>query len=217
MSKFDWKNKIFLIKAILIIYFSVGVAGLIWDVTADLFTRLIPLTLLASITVLLAFHPKWEKRHVWVFALIALLGYLIEMAGVLTGLVFGEYQYHYALGFKIFGTPPIIGINWLMLIYTVYTIFEKQSIPVYLKIFGGASLMLVYDIILEPVAIALNMWSWGGGDIPIQNYVAWFVISVFFLGIFHLAKVRTSNPIAKHMYLVQLLFFLVLNIYFRTA
>lgn len=214
---FDWKNKVFLTKALLVIYFSVGVGGLIWNVTAGLFTRLIPLTLLASIVVLLAFHAKWEKRYVWVFALIALLGYLIEVAGVLTGVVFGEYAYHYALGFKIFGTPPIIGINWLMLIYAVYTIFEKQNIPGVLKILGGASLMVAYDIILEPVAIALNMWSWGGGDIPIQNYVAWFIISVVFLGIFHLAKIRTNNPIAKHMFIVQLLFFMALNIYFRLA
>jgi putative membrane protein len=215
MSKINWKNKTFLTKAILIIYFSVGVAGLIWPVTADLFTRLIPLTLLASIVVLLAFHEKWEMPHIRVFTLIALLGYLIEVAGVLTGLVFGEYQYHYALGFKIFGTPPIIGINWLMLIYAVYGIFEFQRLPAWLKILGGASLMVAYDIILEPVAITLNMWSWGGGDIPIQNYIAWFVISVVFLVVMHLAKVRTNNPISKHLFMVQLAFFMVLNIYFR--
>ena len=215
MSKIDWRNKIFLTKAILIIYFSVGVAGLIWDVTADLFTRLIPLTLLASIAVLLAFHSKWEKRHILVFALIALLGYLIEVAGVLTGVVFGEYQYHYALGFKVFGTPPVIGINWLMLIYAVYGIFEFQRLPAWLKILGGASLMVAYDIILEPVAITLNMWSWGGGDIPIQNYIAWVVISVVFLVMMHLAKVRTNNPISKYLFMVQLVFFMVLNIYFR--
>lgn len=217
MSKFDWKNKIYLTKAILIIYFSVGVAGLIWNYTADLFTRMIPLTLLASITVLLAFHPKWEKRHVLVFALIALLGFLIEVAGVATGIVFGEYQYHYALGFKIFGTPPIIGINWLMLIYAVYGIFEFQQLPAWLKIFGGASLMVAYDIILEPVAIALNMWSWGGSEIPIQNYVAWFVISAVFLSIMYLTRIRVNNPISKHMFMVQMVFFMALNIYLRIA
>ncbi len=210
-------NKVKLTKAILVIYFTVGILGLIWPVTATFFTRLIPLTLLASLAVLLAFHQKWERRHVWVFALIALLGFLVEMAGVLTGLVFGEYAYHYALGFKIFGTPPIIGINWLMLIYAAYGIFEHQRLPSWLKILGGASLMVAYDIILEPVAIALNMWSWGGGDIPIQNYVAWFVISVVFLSIMHLARIRVNNPIAKHMYVVQLVFFMVLNIYFRMA
>ena len=215
MSKIDWKNKIFLTKAILIIYFSVGVAGMIWNLTADLFTRLIPLTLLASIAVLLAFHSKWEKRHILVFALIALLGYLIEVAGVLTGVIFGEYLYHDALGFKVFGTPPIIGINWLMLIYAVYGIFEFQRLPAWLKILGGASLMVAYDIILEPVAITLKMWSWGGGDIPIQNYIAWFVISVVFLVMMHLAKVRTNNPISKYLFMVQLVFFMVLNIYFR--
>lgn len=208
-------NKVKLTKSILVIYFAVGVLGLIWPVTADIFSRLIPLTLLGSLAVLLAFHQKWEKKHVWVFAIIALLGYLVEVVGVATGIVFGEYQYHTALGFKILGTPPIIGINWLMLIYAVYGIFENRRLPVWIKITGGASLMVAYDIILEPVAVALNMWSWGGGNIPIQNYVAWFVISVVLLSIMHLARIRTNNPISKHMYIVQLVFFIALNLYFR--
>lgn len=208
-------NKVSLTKALLILYFSVGVLGLIWPVTAPLFTRLIPMTLLGSLAVLLAFHEKWLPRHLWVFALIAILGYLVEMAGVATGLIFGEYQYHDALGFKVLGTPLIIGINWLLLIYAVYGIFEKQLLHPVVKIVAGASLMVAYDIILEPVAVALKMWTWGGGDIPLQNYLAWFVISLVFLTIFHLAKIRTNNPIARHMYLVQLVFFLLLNVYFR--
>ncbi|MEE4177658.1 MAG: carotenoid biosynthesis protein [Bacteroides sp.] len=209
------KNRVTQTKALLILYFSVGVIGLIWPVTAGLFTRLIPLTLLGSLAVLLAFHEKWQPRHIWVFALIAILGYLVEMAGVATGLVFGEYQYHDVLGFKVFGTPLIIGINWLLLIYAVYGIFEKQMLHPLVKIVAGASLMVAYDIILEPVAVALNMWTWGGGDIPLQNYLAWFVISLVFLTIMHLARIRTNNPIARHMYLVQFVFFLLLHVYFR--
>ncbi|MDX9942971.1 MAG: carotenoid biosynthesis protein [Bacteroidales bacterium] len=210
-------NKVTLTKALLILYFSVGVIGLIWPLTAPLFTRLIPLTLLGSLAVLLAFHQKWLPGHIRVFALVAILGYLVELAGVATGLVFGEYQYHEALGFKLFGTPLIIGINWLLLIYAVYGIFEKHLLHPAIKIFAGATLMVAYDIILEPVAVALKMWSWGGGDIPLQNYLAWFVISLVFLTIFHLAKIRANNPIARQMYLVQLAFFLLLNVYFRLA
>ncbi len=211
------KKRVFITKLFLVIYFTVGAFGLIWPVTANIFRQLIPLTLLASLAVLLAFHQKWERTHVWVFGLIALLGYMVEVAGVLTGLVFGEYQYHNTLGVKILGTPPIIGINWLFLIYAVYGIFEHQQLPSWLKVVGGALLMVAFDIILEPAAIALNMWSWGGSEIPIQNYVAWFVISVVFLTIMQVAKIRTNNPISKHMFMVQLVFFMFLNIYFRIS
>ena len=38
-------------------------------------------------------------------------------------------------------------------------------------------LMVVYDFALEPAAIDLNMWDWGG-PVPMQNYIAWLVISL---------------------------------------
>jgi hypothetical protein len=35
----------------------------------------------------------------------------------------------------------------------------------------------MFDWIMEPVAIRLDYWTWAGGDIPMQNYFAWFVIA----------------------------------------
>ena len=206
-------SKISIIKIIIAVYYAVGVAGLILPATSALFQRLVPLTLISSIVVLLAFHAKWEKKHVWVFAGIALLGFLVEVLGIATGLVFGEYAYGNSLGFKILGTPPIIGINWLLLTYSVYGILENTRISAVEKTLAGALMLVGFDIVLEPVAIALDMWSWGGGVVPLQNYVAWFVISIVFLGMMHLAKVRTNNPLAAFMFFVQLAFFISLNFF----
>ena len=41
---------------------------------------------------------------------------LTEAIGVNTGLLFGTYEYGANLGFKIFGVPLIIGVNWTVLI-----------------------------------------------------------------------------------------------------
>jgi putative membrane protein len=38
-------------------------------------------------------------------------------------------------------------------------------------------LATVFDWIMEPVAIHLDYWQWTGGDIPFQNYAAWFLIA----------------------------------------
>lgn len=196
---------------ILIIYYSVGIAGLSMPVTQGLFLTLMPFSLLLSMVVLLLYHKHWKPMHGVAMTLIAILGYLVEVAGVLTGEVFGQYTYGSSLGVKLFETPLMIGVNWILLIYCVYAIMEPVRWPTILKILFGSVVMVVYDLIMEPVAILLDMWSWGGDTIPIQNYIAWFVISLLFLTIMHLFRVKTQNQVAPWLFGVQAGFFLVLN------
>jgi bisanhydrobacterioruberin hydratase len=195
----------------MVIFYSVGVAGLSYEGTQELFIRLMPFSLLLGVGLMFWVHKNWTVIQVLVFALIAVMGFLVEVAGVLTGEVFGEYTYGRALGFKIFGTPPMIGINWLMLIYCVFIIMQKFSIPAWIKVILGSALMVIYDLIMEPVAIKLDMWSWGGDVIPLQNYIAWFVISLVLLSVMYLSKVRFSNKVAPVLFFVQMGFFTVLN------
>lgn len=195
-----------------VIYYLVGFVGLSIPASRELFITLMPFSLLLSMGLLLWYHRLWRPLHVVVIAAIALAGYLVEVAGVLTGEIFGEYSYGRALGFKLFDTPLMIGINWIMLVYCFHTLLENKSWPWWLKITAGAALMVVYDYIMEPVAISLDMWSWGGGDIPIQNYVAWFVISLVFLLTMQLAGVKTGNRLAPWLIAAQTGFFLMLNL-----
>lgn len=197
---------------IFIFYYLVGVVGLSIPDSRPLFITLMPFSLLMSFGLLLLYHRNWKLTHVLVFTAIALGGYLVEVAGVLTGEVFGDYTYGRALGFKLFDTPLMIGINWIMLVYCFYNLLEGLRWPWPLRVLSGAGLMVVYDIIMEPVAISLDMWSWGGGSIPIQNYVAWFIISLVFMLVMQLARVKTENRFAPWLIAVQTGFFLVLNI-----
>lgn len=201
-----------LINMFLLIFYSVGVAGLAWSETRDIFITLMPYTLLLAMGLMFWVHKSWKPRHLFYFLLIVLLGFFVEVAGVLTGVVFGEYQYGKALGFKLWGTPPMIGLNWLMLIYAVYTMLRKMQMHRLLQILLGASLMVAYDVVMEPVAISLDMWSWAGGGIPLQNYVAWFVISLVMLSVLHLAKLRYRNRVAPWLFFIQMGFFLILNL-----
>ena len=93
-----------------------GLVGIALPVHED-FVLLTPLNLLASLSLILWHHPKWD-RPLSIFLLLCFFtGFLVELAGVQTGLIFGEYQYGEVLGWKIWGTPLIIGINWAMLVY----------------------------------------------------------------------------------------------------
>ena len=200
------------IRILFVIFFTVGAAGLSYQYTRDLFIWLMPFSLLLSMGLMFWMHDKWKTKHIIIFLIIVLMGFFVEVAGVLTGVVFGEYSYGRALGFKILGTPPLIGLNWLMLIYAVYLIMNKLRLHVILKILLGSSLMVVYDIIMEPVAINLDMWSWGAGTIPIQNYIAWFIISVVMLSIFYITRIKYRNKVAPWLFFIQMGFFLILNL-----
>jgi putative membrane protein len=74
--------------------------------------------------------------------------------------------------------------------------------------------MVVYDIILEPSAISLEMWSWMGNVIPFRYYVAWLLFSFVFIMFIGLSRIDTRNRTALPVYLIQVVFFLVLDIWF---
>lgn len=203
------------IIGILIIFYAVGVFGLTFPPTRSYFEILTPYTLLMNLALLMLYHKPWNAKHTAVFIFVALAGFLTEAAGVATGLVFGNYQYGQVLGAGIAETPLIIGVNWLMLIYFVHAITQMTKLNRWLQIPAGALLMVIYDLILEPVAIRMNMWSWAGGDIPLQNYAAWFIISLIFLTIFHLFRLSQANRMAPGLFAVQAGFILSLNIIYR--
>lgn len=87
------------------------------------------------------------------FAIIAASGYLIELIGIITGLIFGEYAYGSGLGLKLFDVPLIIGLNWAILVFATAALTQQFLWPTWLKATLAATLMVAYDFFLEPVAI----------------------------------------------------------------
>ncbi len=200
---------------LLIIYYTVGLAGLSLPSARERFTELMPLTLIISTLILLFFHRKWKRYDAPVLIIIAAGGFLVEAVGVLSGNIFGAYWYGETLGVKLFDTPLIIGVNWMMLTYCTYSIMENTRLFWPLKAIAAAILMLSYDLVLEPVAIRTGMWYWESGSVPLQNYQAWFIISLIFLTLMHIAGVRTGNRIAPWIFGVQFVFLICLNITLR--
>lgn len=200
---------------LLIIFYLTGIAGLAIPATFHLFSRLIPLALLLSAAVLAFFHPLLpDKRSLLIFAVIFLSGFLVEMVGVAAGIIFGDYRYGEGLGFKIAGTPVIIGLNWLFLVYTTSGIMESFRLKTWPVIFGASATMLLYDIILEQVAAPLDMWHWSSGHAPFRNYLAWFLIAFVFQTLVKVSGIKTINRISQVVFACQFLFLLVMWIIF---
>jgi putative membrane protein len=194
------------------IFFAVGVAGLSLPFSRDLFQQLIPLTLLMNLGLLFIFHGKMDNGFWWKVLVVYLFGFFIEMIGTNTGLVFGEYTYGPSLGPKVFHTPLMIGVNWVMLVYASLVIMSKYFERRYFRVLMAAVLMVVYDFALEPSAIAFDMWNWGG-PVPLQNYVAWLVISFILIWFADYTRmVNYNNKLAPVLFYVQFVFFILLDI-----
>jgi len=204
------------VEAFFIVFYLVGITGMLVPYTFPLFLKLIPLALLLSFIALALFHEGEVTRKIIIgFLAIFLLSFLIEAIGVNTGLVFGYYSYGGSLGLKLFQTPIIIGVNWLFLIYTTASLVDNYKIPSLAKIILASTGMVLYDIVLEQVAPKLNMWHWKNDIVPIQNYVAWFVLAFAFHSLLKVFKIKTNNKLSMLILVCQFLFFLILSISFK--
>jgi putative membrane protein len=89
---------------------------------------------LISSIILFAFHQgKGFYFWLWVAGVFQ-AGYLLEMFGVKTGRIFGEYIYGNNLGYKWNDVPLIIGLNWLMLSIVPFMSLQKSRLSGELKI-----------------------------------------------------------------------------------
>ncbi|NLJ43523.1 MAG: carotenoid biosynthesis protein [Bacteroidales bacterium] len=202
-------------KVLLIVFFAVGVAGTAVDLTRDIFISLTPLALLLCFAAIISYHRSENSgKDAIVFGAILLAGFFVETAGVNTGRIFGNYEYGNGLGLKIFNTPLLIGVNWLILTYCTAIVADKLSVPGVLKIPAASALMVLYDLIMEQMAPIMRMWSFEDG-IPAQNYIMWFVFALIFHTVIKIAGLRFSNRIATFIFIIQGSFFLILYLIFR--
>jgi len=209
------RTNVYEARKFIIAIYGVGVIGFALPWTEPYFRQITPFTLVISALLLAQYHPDRRKlKGWWVIPAIYLAGMAAEIIGVQTGLVFGTYRYGEGLGLKILGTPWLIGLNWVLLVYASAALFSHLKIHVVWKIPAAAGVMVVYDLVLEQVAPLLDMWYWQDGKIPLQNYIAWFVLAIIFLSLLKVSGIKTENRFAATLLATQFVFFLLLMVFF---
>ena len=198
--------------AVLVIFHAVGFWGLLFSGDPAYFQNLTPMNLLLTNTLLFAFHKGWNRAFILFAILTFAVGFFSEVLGVHTGLLFGDYTYGQALGLKVWEVPLLIGLNWLMLVYTTGCISNYTNWHWMARAILGTSLMVLLDFFIEPVATQFDFWSWSGNKIPLSNYLGWFAVAFILQVYYQKAHFTKNNPLAAFVYLVQLLFFLGLFI-----
>ncbi len=198
------------VKLFIMIFFLVGVVAIYTPYSSAFFISLTPFALLLSFFFLLVFHIKFNLRHLWVFLTIFVIGFLVEMIGTNTGLIFGFYKYGPTLGISLWNTPLMIGLNWVMVIYLTASIIGKLKLSKPLTVLTASLLTVVYDLVLEQLAPKMMMWTWKGDTIPFKNYLAWFVLSLIFHSLVQYSHIKTKNKLALVIFITQLMFFVLL-------
>jgi putative membrane protein len=197
----------------IILIYIVGIVGISFSSEANqqLFLQLTPLSLILTIIHISFTHKKWDFKFISIAIFIFLFGFFIEVIGVKTEAIFGTYYYGKTLGYKLLDVPIIMGLNWLLLIYAIATSLHKiKSIWIYSIL--AATLMTSLDFLIEPIAIKLDFWQWQNNTVPLQNYLAWFILSFILFYIFRLTNGIIENRFSKIILIIQFVFFGMLNI-----
>jgi putative membrane protein len=205
-------KKVALAVFILIVFHAVGFYGLAFSTNPGWFRSLSPLNLVLTNLLLFSFHKNWNRPFLVFGALVLLVGFFSEVVGVHTGLLFGNYTYGDSLGPKLWEIPLIIALNWLLLVYSTGILVQRLAVPWLLKAFLAAGLMVLLDMLIEPVAAVLDYWTWQGFQIPASNYWGWLGVAFVLQICFQKAGFQKQNALASFVYGVQVLFFIGLNL-----
>ncbi|UJP65699.1 carotenoid biosynthesis protein [Mongoliitalea daihaiensis] len=199
------------VKFVLTVVYIVGIVGMAIPSVRTIFQALTPIHLLFSLGILLLFHRDWNTSFI-VFALAAFsIGFLSEVSGVHTGFPFGNYIYGPVLGVKLWEVPLMIGVNWFLLIYTSGQLVKKYISNKVVASFIGALVMTGIDYLIEPVAVALDFWTWDGGIIPLSNYLGWIGVSFLIQLIYHFGSFQKDNSLSTYLLIHLVIFFAALN------
>ncbi len=167
--------------------------------------------MLPTNVVLFSFHQSYTRAFGIFAGVVFTVGFLAEIVGVHTGLLFGHYYYGAALGYKLAEVPVLIGLNWLMLVYSAGHLTNYLTGPGWVKAVLAAILMVALDYFIEPVAVHLDFWQWQDGHIPLSNFMGWLGVALVLQLYFQQSRFPKNNRLAPFVFVLQLMFFTALN------
>jgi bisanhydrobacterioruberin hydratase len=202
--------KSYFLYFLILVYVS-GSIGFVMNPT--FFSPFTPYTLLFTCFVFLIHIPVADKKFLLAFFTIAFLGYIIEVIGVKTGLIFGKYSYGDGLGIKLLEVPLIISINWAMLICAGIRIVSSIFANKITVLVVAALLVTLIDLLIEQVAPKLDFWQFESGLPSIHNYLGWIGVAFFISYFFYPILIKSNRTVSLIILILQIIFFTSLFIF----
>lgn len=149
-------------------------------------------TLVMRLPLIAGLQPLLDRKAILGLGLLTVYSFFIEIIGVNTGFPYGFFEYGIDLGPMLFGQVPLglpvffipLVVNAYLLILLLVPERTEKIVPRLLTVIGT---VLLLDLVLDPGAVAINFWDYGGGlyyGVPLSNYLGWVLsasVSVFIL------------------------------------
>ena len=140
---------------------------------------------------LIALLGARTRRDTAVLALVALLGFVVEVIGVRFGVPFGDYAYTGVLQPQLLGVPVVMGLAWVALVAFASDFAGRLRLPISPTSPAAATVVALVaalwvtacDLVIDPLAAnQFRYWTWvhegNYYGIPFTNFVGWFVTSL---------------------------------------
>tara|TARA_B100000963_G_scaffold86183_1_gene73816 strand:- start:3030 stop:3665 length:636 start_codon:yes stop_codon:yes gene_type:complete len=208
-------TKVNLIIITLFIIHLVGGVALSIDSVKSMFLFLTPINLTFTFGLLIWGNDDFSINFFKIISVLFLIGFFIEVIGVYSGLLFGQYHYGKTLGFQLLKVPLIIGVNWVILVVSSFAVSSYFVSDTILKVVLPSLIMVLLDLMIEPVAIRLDFWHWKSEVIPLQNYIMWFLVALIMNWILTFNQFKFNVKLGFGLIISQILFFTLqsFNIY----
>lgn len=203
----------FIAIALFIVFQAVGLIGIFSAEYRELTLDQTAGNLVLTLAFVLVFHNDFQTKNIIWMLFVALGGWGVEWLGVHTGFPFGNYYYGDTLGIKLDGIPLVMGVNWLLLCYLSVEVSQYYPLSNFWRAILSAFHLVLLDLIIEPVAMGLDFWQWSANQVPIVNYLAWFVLALLFNGLRIKFIGFSKNLIALPLFLYLTVFFLILLLF----
>lgn len=122
-------------------------------------------------------RDTWKNWYVILIALIV-RWFVIESIGVMTWLPYGQFAYGKALWPTIrTWVPYMLAMTWPPLVLGVWSLIDGQNYTKHARpivILIGTVTLLAVDLILDPIAVAMQLWTyahpWWRWWVPLSNF-----------------------------------------------
>lgn len=163
-----------------------------------------PLLLLGGVLVMrlpiaATLAPLIDGRLALGLAAVSAYAYLVEFVGLATGVPYGEFTYGVALGPMLPGGVPLgLPAFFLPLVLNAYLLVAlalgtRWSLA-RVRLPATVAVVLAIDLVLDPAAVALGLWSFPAGGayygVPLSNFAGWLLSATVAVGLVDLTVDR---------------------------
>ena len=200
------KNKIFISIFIIWLFNISGILGILSSYSSW-FLGYTFLNLLIYVVLITWNLEHISKKFLVAFSIPFFIGFLTEYLGVNYGLLFGTYSYGDNLGFKIWGLPLMICVNWALLTFITADLSKIIHKNIIVRSFLGGLLIMILDVIMEMSAPRFDYWQFENNTISLKNYIAWFIIGSVAHFFYNQLTLKTNMKLSIHIFVAITFFF----------